>query len=180
MPLWNCIIIVTETLFHILEIFPFIPEKAYFRKCDTILQEPWKLFLKILIIYVLVTSGRNFYTVKFSEHPMNWAKMKQSRFFLPLESLLLVFWGEWVYHLSRVHPLLLHSLLVCCFLITVLLPDSGPGKPSPQVFTVASQPLYWLLLLKLQIVPNLSTLLDLIPQLEGHQIFHSGSKSWQS
>lgn len=45
--------------------------------------------------------------------------------------------------------------------------------------SVTSQPLCRLLLFKFQILPNLSALLGLIPQVVCHLIFCSGYKSWQ-
>jgi hypothetical protein len=106
------------------------------------------------------------------QYPMNWAKVKPNWFILPYQGFL---------EMSGpvISAGLFHSS--SCLPASVWLPglpDSGPGKPSPQLPFASSQPLRWLFLLELQVLPNLSTLLDWKPQSED-LVFHSGCESWQ-
>lgn len=148
MPFWNCIIVVTETLFHTLKRrnFPSFLKRFTLGNVIEFYENHERFFFKkALISCFLVTSGVFIQTVKFWQYSRNWAKTKTDSSYL--DSLCSVFWGECVYHLSSVAPLITE----------VVVPDSGPGKPPSQLLSAASQPLRWLFLLKLQILPNFST-----------------------
>ena len=115
-------------------------------------------------------NGEIFYNIPWIEQKLNQADSSY---------LIKVFW-KWVdlsFQQGSFTPLLT-CLLLCGFLTLSGLPDSGPGKPSPQMPFAASQPLCWLFLLELQVLPNLSTLLDWKLQSED-LVFHSGCESWQ-
>ena len=130
------------------------------------------------MIFFLVTPGRNFGMNGEIFDNIPWIEQKLNQ--TDSSYLLKVFW-KWVCLSSQQGSFtpLLTCVLLWGFLTTSSgLPDSGPGKPSPQMPFAASQPLCWLFLLELQVLPNLSTLLDWKPQSED-LVFHSGCESWQ-
>lgn len=105
---------------------------------------------------------------------ISWTEQKQDKIKMIhptfIRSLLLVFWGERGYHLSRVVPLTRSAFLRfpphrSCFTRRWSWQTISP----PMLCSIrASGPTF---LLKLQILSVLSTLLDSISQVEGHLIF---------
>ena len=130
------------------------------------------------MIFFLATPGRNFGMNGEIFDNIPWIEQKLNQ--TDSSYLLKVFW-KWVGLSSQQSSFtpLLTCLLLWGFLTTSSgLPDSGPGRPSPQLPFEASQPLCWLFLLEPQVLPNLVTLLHWKPQSED-LVFHSGCESWQ-
>ena len=141
-------------------------------------EESWKYLLKILMIFFLVTPGRNFGMNGEIFDNIPWIEQKLNQ--TDSSYLLKVFW-KWVCLSSQQGSFtpLLTCVLLWGFLTTSSgLPDSGPGKPSPQLPFAASQPLCWLFLLELPSTAQPQHPLRLETQSED-LVFHSGCESWQ-
>ena len=161
--------------------FPSFLKRFCFRKCDIILQESESSFKTYTGHLFLGDIWKKFLCQRWNFDNTPWIEQNQGKTdFSYLYTLCC-----WSLEVSGfiTSAGLLHSCYTVCFCLvssseklfyqTVVLANYHPAVLGS---ITASVPI---VLPKLWVLPNLSTLLDLIPQVEAHLIVHSGYKSWQ-